>query len=63
MIFKESLLIKIKVYIKKLNFLAIWKMKLTQGKAERELYGGTCSNSTKEHLKTVIGDIINYLNL
>lgn len=36
---------------------------LTQGKAERELYGGTCNNSTKEYLKTVIGNITNYPNL
>lgn len=28
-IFKESLLIKIKVYIKKLNLLAVWEMELT----------------------------------
>jgi len=28
-IFKESPLIKIKVYIKKLNLLAVWEMKLT----------------------------------
>lgn len=50
-IFKESLLIKIKVYIKKLNFLAIWKMKLTQGKAERELYGGTLVIQLRSILK------------
>lgn len=58
-IFKESPLIKIKVYIKKLNLLAVWEMKLTEGKAERDLYGRIYSNSTKTYLKIVRANIIN----